>query len=268
MATIIVKNVGGVSKDWAGVTFPPASQYTLQAIDRNKFPSDDLFLADLTAGTAVVNNGSIDLPAVQGAELIEGTAREHWFDNSTNGFVSHEVQSAIEEAKAFSATASTRFFYADQLDSPNNSNWAVNANAPASSDSANPALLVRRFDDTAVEGVGFSLFVPAGTTNLIFYFKSRAQTAPATAKQVILRLYNRQIPNNAAITAWSSPLQITAIDIPANAFFQYDAIPVSMIVLQATAGRTIQFELTRFGSNAADTLVGDWNLLELAVGMS
>jgi hypothetical protein len=126
---------------------------------------------------------------------------------------------------------------------------------------------VRRFDDTAEEGIGFNLFVPAGVTSLVFSVKARAQTAPATAKQAILRLYRRQVPDNAVVTAWSAALQLTAIDIPANAFFQYDTQTISLATLGLTAGRMTQFELTRQGSNIADTLVGDWDLLELSVGI-
>jgi len=195
-------------------------------------------------------------------------ARSMPFDNSTNGFTSTDTQSAIEEAKSSGAASGTKFFYADQVDSPNNANWAVNANAPASSDSANSALLVRRFDDTAEEGIGFEMFIPAGITTLTLGIKARAQTAPGTAQTVIMRLYNRQIPNNAAITAWSAALQLTTLSVPANAFYQYYSQAITLATLGITAGRTVQFELTRQGSNASDTLVGDFDLFELSVGMS
>lgn len=195
-------------------------------------------------------------------------ARSTPFDNSTNGFTSTDTQSAIEEAKAAGASIATKYFYADQVDSPNSANWAINANAPASSDSANLALLVRRFDDTLEEGVGFEMFVPSIVTTLTFGIKARAQTAPGAAQTVVMRLYNRQIPNNAAVTAWSAALQLTTLSVPTNAFYQYYIQAITLATLGITAGRTVQFELTRHGVNGSDTLVGDWDLLELSVGMS
>jgi hypothetical protein len=159
-------------------------------------------------------------------------------------------------------------FFADQLDSPNNSNWAINAHAPATSDSVNAALTVRAFDDTAEEGVGFLIELPTGATNIIFDFRGKAATAPAAARQVILRLYERDIPDNAAISAWSAATTLTAIDIPTNANFQYDTQTITFASLGLTAGRIHQFELTRYGASASDTLVGDWRLLELKVSFS
>jgi hypothetical protein len=124
-------------------------------------------------------------------------------------------------------------------------------------------LVVRRFDDTAEEGVGWNIFIPSSVTSIIFNFKSRAQTAPASTQTVVPRLYNRQIPDNATVTTWSSALQLTSISIPTNTTFQYDSQTISLATLGITAGRTVQFQLTRHGANASDTLSGDWNLLEL-----
>jgi hypothetical protein len=167
---------------------------------------------------------------------------------------------------AASGSAGRYVIYADQMDSPNNANWTINALAPASADSTNAALVVRRFDDTAEEGIGFMVQIPTGATNIIISPKGRAQTAPGTAKQVILRLYTRQIPDNAAISAWSAATQLTAIDIPiTNAYFQYDTQTISLATLGLTANRETQFELTRHGANASDTLVGDYALLSLTV---
>jgi hypothetical protein len=159
-------------------------------------------------------------------------------------------------------------FNADQLDSPNNANWAINALAPASADTVNNALVVRRFDDTAEEGVGFIIDIPSGATNITIAPKARAQTAPGGAVQVILRIYTRDVPDNAAVGAWSSATALTAIDIPTNAYFQYDSQTISFATLSLTAGRVTQFELTRYGASASDTLTGDWDLVELMISFS
>lgn len=153
-------------------------------------------------------------------------------------------------------------FFADQLLTPNNADWAVNAAAGVSADSLNNALLNRQFDDTTEEGAGFFIEIPAGAVNMTFYFRSRAQTAPGGATTVLPRLYRRQIADNTVVGAWSAAFAFAQLDIPANTRFQYDSETVTLATLGLTAGNVVQFELTR---NPADGLVGDWNLLELRV---
>jgi hypothetical protein len=159
-------------------------------------------------------------------------------------------------------------FFADQMDNPVTSDWTVNALAPAAADSNNNGLTVRLFDDTTEEGIGFILEVPSGATNIIFNFVSRAETAPGAARTVGLNIYNRGIPNNAAVQAWSSATQLTDIDIPTNEFFQEDSQTVSLATLGVTAGETTQFELTRVNPTGGTELVGDWDLLLLKIGFS
>jgi len=156
-------------------------------------------------------------------------------------------------------------FQADQFDNPVTANWAVNALAPASADTVNSALTVRRFDDTTEEGVGGAFTIPAGAVNVVFYFKSRAQTAPGATQGVQPTLYHRSIPDNAAVGAWSAALNLTAISIPTNTNFQYDTQTISLASLSWSTGEHRQFELTRRGAQAGDTLTGDWNLLEMIV---
>jgi hypothetical protein len=159
-------------------------------------------------------------------------------------------------------------FNADQLDSPNSANWAVNALAPASADAANTGLVVRRFDDTTEEGIGFLIELPAGATNITISPRGRAQTAPGGAAAVVLKLYNRDVPDNAAVGSWSAGTSLTAIDIPTNAYFQYDNQTISFATLGITAGRVTQFELTRTGTAGGDTLTGDYTLVELMISFT
>lgn len=156
-------------------------------------------------------------------------------------------------------------FQADQFDSPVNSNWAVNALAPAAADSTNPALTVRRFDDTTQEGVGGLLTVPTGAVNATFYFKWRAQTAPGVAAGVVLTYYTRSIPDNAAVGAWSAAVDFTTLAVPTNANFQYDSQTISLATLGWTVATLRQFEITRRGTQAGDTLAGDFDLAELII---
>jgi len=156
-------------------------------------------------------------------------------------------------------------YFADQFDNPNNADWAVNALAAASADSNNNALIVRRFDDTTEEGIGFMLEVPTGATNIVFDFKSRAETAPGSAKTVKTKLYAREMPDDAAVEAWSAGTSLADLSMPANENFQYDSESIALSTLGLVAGRAAQFELTRLGTG---TLVGDWSLLGLTVSFN
>jgi len=158
-----------------------------------------------------------------------------------------------------------KMFQADQLESPNSSNWAVNSLATLEASPTNPALLVRAFDDTAAEGVGFTVRVPTGATNIILGFLSRARTAPGSAKTVGLNLYRRAVPDNAVIPSWSSATALTAIDIPTNDYYQKDSQTIALSTLGMTVGVTYTLELTR---NLTGSLVGDWLLHSLTVGWS
>ena len=159
-------------------------------------------------------------------------------------------------------------FYADQMENPVNSNWKVNALAPASADASNNGLIVRLFDDTTEEGIGFTIRIPTSATNIKFDFVSRAATAPGSAKAVRPKIYKRDIPDNSSVGTWSAGTLMTAIDIPTNANFQYDTQTISLATLGLTADRVTQFEITRLGTDASDTLSGDWNLLLLKVSFT
>jgi len=154
------------------------------------------------------------------------------------------------------------------LDSPINSDWAVNALAPAVADSNNAGLTARRFDDTAEEGVGLQLEIPSTASNIIFKFKSRAETAPGAARTVGLKMYERGLPNNGAVDAWSSGLALNDIDIPASELWQYDSQTIPLATLGLTAGQMHQFELTRVNPQAGTELSGDWTLLQIMVEFS
>jgi hypothetical protein len=161
----------------------------------------------------------------------------------------------------------TYTFYADQLDNPTSSDWSVNALAPATNDPTNGALVVRAFDDTAEEGVGFTLSVPANATNISFSFKGRPNTAPSSAQGVVLRLHRRLIPNNAAVSAWTITT-LNTLSMPANIFYQYFTQTFTLSALGITAGSVVHFELTRNGAATADTLSGDFLMIETSLDFS
>jgi len=155
------------------------------------------------------------------------------------------------------------------LDSPNNADWAVNALAPAATDSNNSALVVRLFDQTTEEGVGFTLEIPTGFTNIVVGLRSRAETSAGSNLGVVPKLYVREMPDNAAVESWSAGTDMTTITMgTSNEFFQYDSQTIALSTLGLVAGRVAQFELTRNTGAGGDILVGDWALLEIRVSFT
>ncbi len=136
-------------------------------------------------------------------------------------------------------------YFANSLDTPNNSDWAINAIAPATTDPSFASLSVRSFSSTIEQGVGFAVSIPPGATALTLKIRGRAQTAQGTAQVVQPRLYHRLLPNNAAVGAWSAAQELPNISVPANAFFQYYQQTIPLSTLGLTADRLYQFELTR-----------------------
>jgi hypothetical protein len=106
-------------------------------------------------------------------------------------------------------------------------------------------------------------------TNIIIGLRSRAETAAATNLDVVPRLYVREMPDNAAVEAWSGGTDMATITMgTSNEYFQYDSETFALTTLSLVAGRTVQIELTRNTGSGSDTLSGDWTLLELNVSFS
>lgn len=153
--------------------------------------------------------------------------------------------------------------------SPLDADWPVAANAALALDTNDPTITVRRFDDTVEEGVGLNPFlVPAGAVNVTLHFVSRAETAPAAARTVGVQVYERALPDNAAVTAWSAGTQLDDIAIPTNENFQYDSQTLALAALGLAAGQVHQLEITRVAPTAGTDLEGDWDLALLRLEFS
>lgn len=143
-------------------------------------------------------------------------------------------------------TIGSRFtFFANSLDTPVNSDFAVNSIAATVTDPTYASLNVRSFSNTVEQGVACLVSIPSGATTMTVKIRGRAQTAPGVASVVQPRLYARLLPNNSAVGAWSAAKELTNISIPTNANFQYYTYSASLASLILTAGSLYQFEFTR-----------------------
>lgn len=209
-----------------------------------------------TKGDIIVENGTnaVRLPVGNNNEaLIADSAQTEgvrWADISTFSFPKFQ-------------------FYGDQFDNPRNADWAINSLARAYKDSNNNAITVRQFDDTTEEGIGFTVKIPTGATNIILGLHSRAETAAASSLSVVPRIYVREFPDNLAVESWSTGTDLTTLIMgTSNEFFQYDSQTIALSSLSLNTGRIAQFELTRNAGSGSDTLVDDWVLFMLGVDFS
>lgn len=160
----------------------------------------------------------------------------------------------------------TWYYYADQLENPVTSDWAINSLAAVSACTNNSGFNVRRFANATENGVGASVVIPLTATNIIFGFTSRAETTPAGTVAVVPRVYVREL--NATVESWSAGTDLTALSFGTNENWEDDSQTVALSTLSLVAGRRLQIELTRRGSDGSDTLTTDWTLLLFSVGFS
>lgn len=160
----------------------------------------------------------------------------------------------------------TLSFPATSFDSPNNSDWTINALAPVVLDPANNAIPVRQFNQTTEQGIGLMLSIPSGATSITFKSKSKSAVAQGAVTVVQPRIYSRLIPNNAPVGAWGAALNWTNITIPANNYYQYNEQTFTLTSLGMVAGNLYQVEITRRTSGLTGTnLPANWLLAELTV---
>lgn len=162
----------------------------------------------------------------------------------------------------------TYLYNAATFDNPVNANWAVNSLAPVSVDTTNTSLLVRAFDDTVNEGLGFNNYVPPASSNVSFEFTFKCATAPASARAVLMSLYSRQLAVNGPMPAWSAAFALATLNIPTNVYYQKQVVSIPLATLGLAAGNHYQFELVRNSVSASDNLVGDFHLLNLLISFS
>ena len=152
-------------------------------------------------------------------------------------------------------------FFADQLITVG-TEWEITDFAPTSVDTNNASLVVRRFDDTTEEGAGMLVRVPTGMTNMTVRTLVRAETG--SNANVIFSLHRRKIPDNAAITGWTTSSLATRA-VTSDERWQLDSDNNTLSNWNMTAGEVHQLELSRATWHASDTLSGDATLLMVEV---
>lgn len=164
-------------------------------------------------------------------------------------------------------TIRTLTYFATSLDSPNNSDWVINALAPTVADPSNNALNIRQFSNTTEQGVGLLVPIPANATNITFTYKGRS--ASATAGTLQMRYYSRAIAaaTPAAVPSWSAATNLTSVSSPANVFYQTYSYTATLASLSLTANNMYQIEFTR-NVGVAGNLAFNWLMIELDISFT
>lgn len=237
----------------------------------NAFIDDDLEVgSDIYAGGNITATGTLEAGTwsqtlTEHTDVnIAGLASGHYLTYDGSEWVNAGAGGGGDTTNNYNFLSYQKVKYnAADFEAPVNSDYAVNALAPLSTDSNNAALLVRKFDDTTVEGVAGYIHVPEGIDEIKFKLISRAETTPGGVVGVVPVLHTRQLNDGAAIGSWSDGFEFNAIALPASENWIYSEQTVSLANLEVDADETFQFELVRSGADASDDLSGDWTLLSM-----
>ena len=150
--------------------------------------------------------------------------------------------------------------FADQMDSPNNANWAVNAFAPAAADGISNALIVRQFSHAAEQGAGFAIRIPASAINIYFGFTFRADAAPGAPTTVKFKVYSRSV----SVPGVPGPGWIANgtvdIAIQADTKYYYGEYSGAILGLGFVPGEISQIEITIPVASAYAGTVDLWSV--------
>lgn len=162
-----------------------------------------------------------------------------------------------------SAPLQTYTMFADQVDYPlSGSDWNITNGAPASTDTNNSSLTVRRFDDSSEEAIGWLVNVPSDATNMTVRYKTRAESGANSV--AVVRLHKRTLPDNGAIGSWTIST-LSNIATTSNENWQVDETTDTLANWSMTAGEVHQMQFSRNTGSGSDVLTGDLTLLMVEV---
>lgn len=150
-------------------------------------------------------------------------------------------------------------FYADMMQSPATSGWAIPTFATLTPDTFDDSLMIRAFDDTVTEGVGFMLQIPEDAVSYVFSVTGRC---PSASGNVVFRIYRKGVPDRAPIEDWGT--MASSMIFSNRGLTEEFSASINSRTLAAAGmvpGNMTNFEVTRIPANGSDTMVGDFHML-------
>lgn len=154
----------------------------------------------------------------------------------------------------------TEQLYSRDFIDPDSEDWALASVAFSSSDGANSAIKVRRFDPSPYGGVGFSKKVPSGASRLRITLIGRADVAPSAEESIGLVLYNREVPNDEGVIKDWNASALLDIVVPTNAKYQHYTTGMELASERLEPGRSYVFELARRAPGSGKEFTDRWIL--------
>jgi hypothetical protein len=256
-SSVIVQNQGTPIGSYTAVNFAGGGVSTVNSGSG---------VATVTVPAAVLNAGGS--PSVQQGTLsarpAAGTAGRLYI--STDNSVIYRDTGSVWTPLTPSAIR-TLSYVAASLDTPNSSDWIVNALAPAVPDPIANSLTVRQFSQTTEQGVGATFTVPGLATSVTITLKCRLSAAITGATNVVQpRVYRRNIPASSSIGSWGAAVELSNISFPASSpAWVYATQTLTLASLGWTAGNLTIIEITRrvAGVTGGVNVATPWLLAEL-----
>lgn len=221
-------------------------------------------------GSAIKHNTTATTDPGTGDDADDGYAKlSHWINTTSDEVficadptVAAAVWSSLTSGGG--VTSVERWFFADKLSIPVTADWAISVPGPLAENAANSGLHDILMDDTTEQATGFEDTVPDGMGFLTVKTIVKPANSPGGASVVKLLFREREITDNAAVTAWGSPIALTDVDMPiTEIYYQLDTIKKSLGDWGLAAGKTFQIAVSR--TSTGDTLTGDSGLKGIGV---
>jgi hypothetical protein len=149
--------------------------------------------------------------------------------------------------------------YADQLDVPDNADWAISAIAPTTTKGGtDDDLKVVQFDASTEQGRGFPLWIPEGATLVLLDYWLAAAAAPTAPNDKVQLFWRRkEYASNVAPTAWSTAFALAVQTMPANTRLQRFQETYLLSTLSLATGNLYNIEITRRTSGVTNPMPGN-----------
>ncbi len=149
-------------------------------------------------------------------------------------------------------------FFADQLDLPNNADWAVGVPAPTETKGGtDDDIKIAAFSDSVLNARSFPLIVPDAGADIELQYEIAAAAAPtAPDDQAEMQIQTKRYNDGAAPGAWSAVVSLGEQSIAANTFLNKFTISGTLADFNLVAGGSYNI-LIRRNIAVTDELPGD-----------